>query len=67
MESDVIGQVYAHEYSRLLTRDTVSRLKTNLGLVSNLRAVVTTFQRSCLLSVDRCRNTFAFELILLKV
>ena len=39
----------------------------NLRLVSNLRAVVTTFQWSCLLSVDRCRITFAFELILFKV
>ena len=52
-----------------ITRDMVPRLKTNLRLVSNLRdAVVTTFQFSMeLSSVDRCRNTFAFELILLKV
>ena len=33
-----------------LTTDMVPRLKTNLCLVLNLRAVVTTFQWSCLLS-----------------
>jgi len=46
----IIGQFSAREYSRLLvvimccvTRNMVLRLRTNLGLVSNLRAVVTTF------------------------
>jgi len=50
-------QFIAREYSHLsvvitccVTRDMVPRFKTNLGLVSNLHDVVTTFQWGCCLS-----------------